>query len=71
MNRRAALAGLAAGAVCTFLAGRPAAAQSGSATTMSKWAYSTEGFDRIVHRVAGIRVAGEQPPFEELLGVTH
>jgi len=54
MNRRNVLAGLAAGTACTFLAGRPAAAQSGSGTSMSKWAYSTEGFDRIVHRVDGI-----------------
>jgi pimeloyl-ACP methyl ester carboxylesterase len=31
-----------------------AAAQTGSGNSMSKWAYSTEGFDRIVHRVDGI-----------------
>jgi len=54
MNRREALAGLAAGAACTFLPGRTAAAQSGSGHTMSKWAYSTAGFDRIVHRIDGI-----------------
>jgi pimeloyl-ACP methyl ester carboxylesterase len=54
MNRRDALAGLAAGAACTFLTGRIAAAQTGSGHSMSKWAYSTEGFDRIVHRIDGI-----------------
>jgi pimeloyl-ACP methyl ester carboxylesterase len=53
MNRRDALSGIAAGLACTVLTGRPAAAQ-GSGTGMSKWAYSTEGFDRIVHRVDGI-----------------
>jgi pimeloyl-ACP methyl ester carboxylesterase len=54
MNRRDLLTGLAAGAACTVLAGRPAAAQSGSGNSMTKWAYSTDGFDRIVHRVDGI-----------------
>jgi len=54
MNRRDALAGLAAGVACTILTGRTAAAQSGTDQHMSKWAYSTEGFDRIVHRVDGI-----------------
>ncbi len=54
MNRRDALSGLAAGVACTVLTGRMAAAQSGSGTSMNKWAYSTEGFDRIVHRVDGI-----------------
>jgi pimeloyl-ACP methyl ester carboxylesterase len=54
MNRREALAGLAAGAAFPALGGRTAAAQAGSGQTMSKWAYSTEGFDRIVHRVDGI-----------------
>jgi pimeloyl-ACP methyl ester carboxylesterase len=54
MNRRDLLAGLAAGTAAALLAGRPAAAQSGSGTSMTKWAYSTEGFDRIVHRVDGI-----------------
>ena len=53
MNRRETLAGIAAGAACTLLTGRMAAAQ-GSGTSMSKWAYSTDGFDRIVHRVDGI-----------------
>lgn len=52
MNRRGALAGLAA----TFLAARSSvvAAQSGAENRMSKWAYSTEGFERIVHRVDGV-----------------
>lgn len=50
MRRRAVLAGLAA-ATAFPLHG---AAQSGTTPAMSKWAYSTEGFDRIVHRVDGI-----------------
>lgn len=52
MNRRNVLAGLA----LAYLAARPgaAAAQSGAARPMQKWAYSTEGFDRIVHRIDGI-----------------
>jgi pimeloyl-ACP methyl ester carboxylesterase len=52
MNRRNVLAGLA----LTYLAARPgvAAAQSGAARPMHKWAYSTEGFDRLVHRIDGI-----------------
>jgi pimeloyl-ACP methyl ester carboxylesterase len=52
MNRRDALAGLA----LTYLATRSsvAAAQSETGNRMSKWAYSTEGFDRIVHRIDGI-----------------
>ena len=56
MNRRGVLAGLAAGIGSSFLTGRgsPAVAQAGSGNRMSKWAYSTEGFDRIVHRVDGI-----------------
>jgi pimeloyl-ACP methyl ester carboxylesterase len=54
VKRRDALAGIAASVACTLLAGRSAAAQSGSGTSMSKWAYSTEGFDRIVRRVDGI-----------------
>jgi pimeloyl-ACP methyl ester carboxylesterase len=56
MNRRDALAGLAAGAVFPYLAARSstAAAESGAESRMTKWAYSTEGFDRIVHRVDGI-----------------
>ena len=51
MNRRDVLAGLA----LTYLAARPgvAAAQSGAARPMHKWAYSTEGFDRLVHRIDG------------------
>ena len=53
MNRRDALAGLAAGAALPFLAGC-AAAQTGTTNRMTKWAYSTEGFDRIVHRVEGV-----------------
>src|SRR5690606_16857411 len=49
MNRRNVLAGLA----LAYLAARPgvAAAQSGAARPMQKWAYSTEGFERLVHRV--------------------
>ena len=52
MNRRQAIAGLA----LTYLAARSgvAAAQPGAARPMQKWAYSTEGFDRIVHRIDGI-----------------
>lgn len=52
MNRRDVLAGLA----LTYTAARTsvAAAQSGASNRMSKWAYSTEGFDRIVHRIDGI-----------------
>jgi pimeloyl-ACP methyl ester carboxylesterase len=53
MNRRDALAGLAAGAALPFLAGA-AAAQTGTTNRMTKWAYSTEGFERIVHRVEGV-----------------
>lgn len=56
MNRREALAALAAGVAFPLLAARDsgAAAQPGSDSRMSKWAYSTEGFERIVHRVEGI-----------------
>jgi pimeloyl-ACP methyl ester carboxylesterase len=56
MNRRDALALLAAGAALPFLAARGSAAapQTGTDDRMSKWAYSTEGFDRIVHRVEGV-----------------
>ena len=54
MNRRDALAGLAAGVACTLLTGRAAATQPGSGNSMNKWAYSTAGFDRIVHRVEGV-----------------
>jgi len=57
MNRRDALtnlgAGLAAAAVLPYLA-NGAAAQTRTGNSMSKWAYSTEGFDRIVHRVEGV-----------------
>lgn len=54
MNRRETLAGIAAGAALTFLTGGRSAAQTGSGTKMNQWAYSTEGFDRIVHRIDGI-----------------
>jgi len=52
MKRRDFLAGLAV----TYLAARPgvATAQSGATNRMNKWAYSTEGFDRIVHRIDGV-----------------
>src|SRR5690606_16766954 len=55
-NRRQALGGIAAGLAYAGLAARVsrAAAQSGSAHRMSNWAYSTEGFERIVHRVEGV-----------------
>ena len=53
MNRRDALSMLAAGAALPFFAGR-AAAQSGADNRMNKWAYSTEGFERIVHRIDGV-----------------
>jgi len=52
MNRRDALALLAAGTAMPFLASR-AAAQSGT-ERMQKWAYSTEGYERIVHRIEGV-----------------
>jgi len=52
MNRRDALTLMAAGAAMPFLAS-PAAAQSGT-ERMQKWAYSTEGFERIVHRIDGV-----------------
>jgi len=56
MNRRGALSWLAASAVFPYLVARDnsAAAQPGTEHRMSKWAYSTEGFDRIVHRVDGV-----------------
>lgn len=56
MNRRCALSWLAAGTVFPYLAARgsAAAAQSGIEHRMSKWAYSTDGFERIVHRVEGV-----------------
>ncbi len=50
MKRRAVLAGMAAATAFPLRA----AAQSGTSRPMSKWAYSTEGFDRIVHRVDGV-----------------
>ncbi len=50
MNRRQTLAGLAA---ATLLPGR-LAAQTESTRRMDKWAYSTQGFERIVHRIDGI-----------------
>ena len=53
MKRREALSMLAAGAALPFFAGRTAA-QSGADNRMSKWAYSTEGFERIVHRIDGV-----------------
>ena len=52
MNRRDALTLLAAGAAMPFLASR-AAAQSGT-ERMQKWAYSTEGYERTVHRIDGV-----------------
>src|SRR5690606_4276438 len=56
MNRRDALAGVAASLAfaCLSARGTGAAAQSGSGDRMGTWAYSTEGFDRIVHRIEGI-----------------
>ncbi len=57
MNRRDALmnfgAGLAAASVMPYLAGC-ATRQTGTPDRMSKWAYSTEGFERIVHRIEGV-----------------
>ena len=52
MNRRGALA-FVAGAALPFLAGRTAA-QTGTRDRMNKGAYSTEGFERIVHRIEGV-----------------
>ena len=52
MNRRAVLAGLASCYLVTR--GGVAAAQPEIAHRMSKWAYSTEGFERIVHRIDGV-----------------
>jgi pimeloyl-ACP methyl ester carboxylesterase len=56
MIRREALAGLAASAALPYLAGctSVAGAPSGNTHLMQKWAYSTEGYERIVHRVDGI-----------------
>jgi pimeloyl-ACP methyl ester carboxylesterase len=51
MKRRTILAGFAATAAAFPLRGL---AQSGTSRPMQKWAYSTEGFDRILHRVDGI-----------------
>ena len=65
MNRRGALAFVAGAAALPFNAGRTAA-QTGTRDRMSKWAYSTEGFERIVHRIEGIEtvtyaIGGGQP----------
>ncbi|HYD24979.1 MAG TPA: alpha/beta hydrolase [Croceibacterium sp.] len=53
MNRRDALAWLGAGTATTVLAAC-AATQTGTGNRMQKWAYSTEGFERIVRRIDGI-----------------
>jgi pimeloyl-ACP methyl ester carboxylesterase len=53
MNRRDALVGLAAASVLPYLAGC-ATRLTGMTDRMNKWAYSTEGFERIVHRVEGV-----------------
>jgi len=55
MNRREALAGLGAAAAFPYLAAcaNGAAAPTGT-NRMNKWAYSTEGFERIVHRIDGV-----------------
>jgi pimeloyl-ACP methyl ester carboxylesterase len=64
MKRRTVLAGMAATAAAFPLR---VAAQSGTSKPMQKWAYSTEGFERIVHRVDGIEsvtyAIGEGEPF--------
>lgn len=56
MNRRDAIAAFAAAAAlpCLGVRGSAALAQSQTGTGMTKWAYSTEGFERIVHRVEGV-----------------
>jgi pimeloyl-ACP methyl ester carboxylesterase len=56
MNRRDALAGLAASAALPYLAACTSVtgAQPGNTHRMQKWAYSTEGYERIVHRVEGV-----------------
>lgn len=54
MKRRAVLAGGIAAFALPILHGSRAAAQSGTSERMTKWAYSTEGFERIVHRVDGV-----------------
>lgn len=60
MKRREALTALGAAAWLVLLPTR------GSAAPMQKWAYSTEGFERIVHRVDGIETVtyaiGDGPP---------
>jgi pimeloyl-ACP methyl ester carboxylesterase len=57
MNRRQAFAGLAASAALPYLAActSVAGAQPGAASRMQKWAYSTDGYERIVHRIDGIQ----------------
>jgi pimeloyl-ACP methyl ester carboxylesterase len=56
MNRRETLGGLAAGLAFPVLLARGSgvAAQTRNDDRMSRWAYSTEGFERIVHRVEGV-----------------
>jgi pimeloyl-ACP methyl ester carboxylesterase len=56
MKRRDVVTAIAASAAFPMFAARGsgAAAQTGAVNRMSKWAYSTEGFDRIVHRVEGV-----------------
>lgn len=56
MKRRETLAGLAAAAAlpCLAVRGSAALAQSQTGNGMTKWAYSTEGFERIVRRVEGV-----------------
>ena len=53
MKRRDALIGLAAAGVLPYLGGC-ATAQTGTTNRMQKWAYSTEGYERIVHRIDGV-----------------
>ena len=54
MKRRVVLKALGAGLAAAAAFPLRAAVQSGTSRPMSKWAYSTEGFDRIVHRVDGV-----------------
>src|SRR5690606_1635108 len=56
MRRRDAIAGLVAAAAlpCLAVRGSAALAQSQTGNGMTRWAYSTEGFERIVHRVEGV-----------------
>src|SRR5690606_36995270 len=56
MKRRETLAGLAAAAAlpCLAVRGSAALAQSQTGNGMTKWAYSTQGFERIVRRVEGV-----------------